>query len=121
MKSFSIHSLVFFSALTLAGSAYAGAGIQYRQPLSQPATEPAAKVCTDHHVVPLTVTRPALPNARGPLQVVQVGTQTVCTSCAGTSTVMRPSLLNGKGPMQAVEVTSTRHYCNSSCLPATKN
>lgn len=123
MNSINSHSIAgrslgLFLSLILAGSAYAGPGIQYWQSLGKPKAEPATKICTDHQVVRATVMEPVLPNGRGPLHAVDIGPKVVCTSCAGSSTVMLPSLANGRGPLHPVAVAATRHYCNSSCVPS---
>lgn len=105
-----------------ASRASAGPGPQYWQSLGKPKTEaPAAAaqpapgvVCTDAKVVPVTETKNAWPNGRGPLVTTTVGTKTVCTAC-GTFTVMKPSLPNGRGPMERVQV-SGKHNCTTACV-----
>jgi hypothetical protein len=57
--------------------------------------------------------KPALPNGKGPLVPVQVGTKTVCHMCPVTTVVTRNSLPNGKGTPVTTEVTKIggEHNC----------
>ena len=84
------------------------------QPTVQTATSVSTnKACTTSRTEAVTELRSTLPNGKGPVQRVQVGTREVCDSCA-TRTVVRPALPNGKGPLRSVKVATT-HVCDASC------
>lgn len=122
-KIFSLSLLAAIAALSAASTAKAGPGIEYWTGLGQPKQEaamkpapvPASKVCTDSRSVAVTELRYVLPNGKGPMRSVQVGTKQTCDSCGATYTSMRPSWANGKGPLEAVQIKSI-HDCDVSCI-----
>jgi hypothetical protein len=132
MKSLNPHStagrsLGLFLSLILAGSAYAGPGIQYWQSLGKSEVNPAtptkpegmaANGCAGSKLVAVTVMKASWPNGRAPLQEVQIGTKRECQSCGATATVMKSSWANGRGPLSPVQAASL-HDCGSSCGHAT--
>ncbi|MFZ5496527.1 MAG: hypothetical protein ACOZE5_14480 [Verrucomicrobiota bacterium] len=83
-----------------------------------------ALVCTGAKTVPITMMRPALPNGKGPLMPVQIGskTKTVCYQCPVTTTVTKNAWPNNKGPLTATKVTKTgvEHRC-IDCGPNAKS
>ena len=133
MKSMNSHqiagrSLGLVFSLILAGSAYAGPGLQYWQALGKPVAQPVAlttqepsatKVCADSELVAVTVMQPIQRNGRGPLQEVQIGTKRECHSCATTTTVMKPSGHNARGSLLPVEIANSQHACETACAQAT--
>ncbi|EIP96615.1 hypothetical protein OpiT1DRAFT_01036 [Opitutaceae bacterium TAV1] len=88
-----------------------GGATRYASQTNAPAS--ADKVCATARTETLTELRPTLPNGKGALQRVTVGSRQVCESCA-TTTVMRPGLPNGKGALRSVKVATT-HTCDASC------
>ena len=78
----------------------------------KPNTAPVT-LCADAKVVSDTIMKPMMPNGKGPLGPVQIGTKTVCHICPATTTITRNSLPNGKGTPSTWEVTKTgvEHNC----------
>jgi hypothetical protein len=119
---------LLFSAL-ISASAVAGPGPQYWQSLGKataPAVEPAkpavapTHLCPGATVVPVTVMKPALPNGRGPLVAVQIGTKTVCHMCPVT--IVTTKVGPGRsGTRTTVEETKTgvEHTCTNCAAAAT--
>jgi hypothetical protein len=119
---------LLFLAL-VSSSATAGPGPQYWQslgkakaPVAEPAKPAAAPthVCAGATVVPVTATKPAQANGRGPLVEVQTGTKTVCHMCPVTTTVRTNALPNGRGTWTTTEVTKTgaEHTCTNCAAVA---
>ena len=109
--------------LSISSSSYAGPGPAFWQ---RPAPAKAASVssakveqacggCADMKTTPVTVTKPALPNGRGPVETSIVGWQQTCRSCA-TSMTQTATWPNGRGPAQAT-TTAAIHVCRAS-VPA---
>lgn len=118
---------LLFSAL-LATNAIAGPGPEYWARMTKAAQDRAkadtavsttkpdstpVTLCAGAEVIASTVMKPALPNGKGPLVPVQVGTKTVCHMCPVTAVVTRNSLPNGKGTPVTTEVTKIggEHNC----------
>ncbi len=122
---------LLFSAF-LAGNAIAGPGPQYWQSVGK-AAAPAAQsakvadlavsICLGSEVVPVTAMKPSLPNGRGPLAPVQVGTERVCHVCTTSTVVTTNDWPNHRGPLvQKIEVTKVgaTHVCTTACTPSPK-
>lgn len=115
-----IASLLFatlFTSTAIAGSASNSAsGVFNAQ--SDAAT---AKLCAGAEVVGTTVYRPMMPNGKGPLLPVQVGTRTICHMCPVTTLSTKTAFGNGKGPMTVTKETKVgpEHDCaNCTGTPA---
>ena len=121
---------LLFSAF-LASNAFAGPGPQYWQSLGKPAAAAveqanpatvATPVCPASEIVPVTVMKPALPNGRGPLVPVQIGTERVCHMCPTTTVVTTNDWPSHRGPVTTGETTkvSATHVCTLGCTPSPK-
>jgi hypothetical protein len=114
-------SLLF--SVFLASNAIAGPGPQYWVAQGKPKADTAVsttkanatpvKLCSGAEVVPVTFMKPAMPNGKGPLMPVRIGSKTVCHICPVTTRVTKSALANGKGPLMTSEVTKTgvEHNC----------
>lgn len=114
-------SLLF--SVFLASNAIAGPGPQYWAAQGKPKADTAVsttkadatpvKLCAGAEVVPVTIMKPAMPNGKGPLMPVRIGTKTVCHICPVTTVVTRNSLPNGKGVPFTTKMTKTgaEHNC----------
>lgn len=109
-------SIGLVALLVIAGSAYAGPGIQYWRPVadsnSQPVTQKAAIACAGQETVAIKEFRQTWPNGRGTPALVQTGTKQVCHVCAGTTEVSSHAWANGKGPLVSKTV-SAEHDCGA--------
>lgn len=105
---------------TIAGSAYAGPGIQYWRPAAKPAEHTTAQkqsvACTGQETVAVKEFRQTWPNGRGTPAVVQTGTKQVCHTCAGTAEVMTRAWPNGKGPL-VLKTIPAAHDCGDCATP----
>lgn len=125
-------SLGLALSLILAGSAYAGPGLEYWQSLGKPTTQTVASaksasavvpVCPGSEIVPVTVMKPSWPNGRGPLTAVQIGTERVCHLCTTSKVVTTNDWPSHRGPLvQKVEATKVgaTHVCTTACPPSPK-
>lgn len=119
-------SLLF--SVFLASNAIAGPGPEYWARMTKAAQDRVkadtavsttttdttpVKLCAGAEVVPVTFMKPALPNGKGPLMPVRIGSKTVCHICPVTTRVTKSALANGKGPPMTSEVTKTgvEHNC----------
>lgn len=98
---------------------HAGPGSEYWHQSNKPSPSPATEVkqlctfgatCPDSKQVTVTEARATWPNARGPLQIVDVGTKRICYTCAGSTTVIQSTTSNGRPPYQLVQVAA-KHDC----------
>lgn len=119
-------SLLF--SVFLASNAIAGPGPEYWARMTKAAQDRAkadtavsttkadatpGKLCAGAEVVPVTFMKPAMPNGKGPLMPVRIGSKTVCHICPVTTKVTKSALAIGKGPLMTGEVTKTggEHNC----------
>ena len=114
---------LLFAALFVV-TAYAGSGPQYWQSKASPkasvSTKPAATeiaVCPSSEVIPITVMKPSLPNGRGALVAVPVGSKRVCHVCPVTTVETTNAWPSHRGPQTKVEVTKAGgiHTCTADC------
>ncbi len=96
-------SIALVALFVIAGSAYAGPGIQYWRPVvdakAQPSAQKTSIACTGQETVAVKEFRQTWPNGRGTSTLVQIGTKQVCHVCAGTTEVSSRDWANGKGPL----------------------
>jgi hypothetical protein len=123
-------SLLF--SVFFANNAVAGPGIQYWQSLGKPAAQAVDQtksadvpmlICPGSEVVPVAVMKPSLPNGRGALVPVQVGTERVCNLCPTTTVITTNDWPNHRGPLvqKVVETKAgATHVCTVNCPPSTK-
>ena len=84
----------------------------------KPAAAPT-HLCAGASVVPVTAVKTTLPNGRGPLVTVQVGTKTVCHMCPVTTTVTTNAWPSHRGPLTTTQITKVgaEHTC-TACTEA---
>lgn len=122
----------FILSSLLSVTAFAGSGSQLWQTAGKaksPAAAPApttlnveaTHMCAGAAVVPVMAMKPALPNGRGPLVAVQIGTKTVCHLCPVVTEVTSNSLPNGRGRVVRTSVAKTgvEHTC-TNCVSSAK-
>src|ERR1035437_7801986 len=109
-------SIGLVALLVIAGSAYAGLGIQYWRPVAdsnaQPTTQKTSVACTGQETVAVNELRQTSSNGRGTRVLVQTGTKQVCHVCGGTTEVSSHDWANGKGPLVSKTVPAA-HDCGA--------
>jgi hypothetical protein len=112
-------SLGLLFAALLSSTAVAGSGPQYWAAQGKPKAVKNAdaatsvKLCAGAEILPVMAMKPAMPNGKGAMVPVQVGTKTVCHMCPVTTITTRSSLPNGKGMPVTTEETKVgaEHNC----------
>jgi hypothetical protein len=115
-------SIGLVALLVIAGSAYAGPGIQYWRPVADSNARPAANTtsaaCTAMETVEVKEFRQTWPNGRGTPVLVQTGTKEICHVCGGTTEVSSHDWANGKGPLVSKTVPAA-HNCGACATSST--
>ncbi len=129
LKLGGLASALIFSVV-LAGSAQAGSGLQVSQTHGTATAHPTSSekmgipdgVCPGSEIVSITRMKPSLPNGRGALVAVQIGTKRVCHMCRVSTVTAVKAWPSHRGPLTNVQTTEVgpAHNCTAGCASSAK-